>query len=472
MISTPPRPLLSLVPVVLLALPAAVLIFPACPKGECEKRNDCPSGQICSADYTCVKDPGGGGGGHINNPPGNDAGPNNDVDEVSFNLDDPPTMLFESPTAGEGLVAISGGSVDRILSFDLLANDPPIDLVFDLSNAAIPGNRCALDSVVVFDTTFTLEGQDETWFSCRQPSPAVFIRYDEQQNLYETDISGLDVFAVFDSNDNTNFEHRVLYARRDGLLRSITFDDAFAADPGVTRPTVDVGNALVPALDPPLEHVVAIYKLVEGDDTLGDIALVFDAGDPKRLVPIQRLENQETWSANINTAVNLAPIELPDDTHYVFFDENVGVLDPIGLTIPDENTPNLAIIRPTATRVKFARYENEVRGVQTSFSDLLYTGSRQAPAVPPATDRVLFTRKKVGAETFYFYALTNTPLVYRFPVPTATAQDRSSEVIGANENQSDTAGYNGLVVADPLNVWVTTRSGTTLRRYQLNANGL
>lgn len=424
---------IGLVPLALLA---------ACPAAECRGLNDCGLDEICSREGTCIPEPPPGDGisegegeGEI---PGEGEGEGEGelpVDEI-VQTDTFMTMFVPAGgTTAHVALGLPGSGFDEVVPFDLRTGalgDP----IFDFRGT----DACAADTILELDeATLQLPDGDEVWFSCLSPQRPLQISFGDEFNLRFTpdNIDSAQLSRLIPVNDGTaaGSTARLLVAARGGTaLQEVQLNPADQLQ--VPRVVNDLGAQA--GVD--FTAIMALYVVAEDDPTFGDIVLVYDRGTTPRLVPLQRAPSSETWIAPPLDGSDLDILELPADTHFAFFRENIGIPDLGGLSVDstEEEIANVVLTRPTLDdgTITFLRYELEQRVAGSSnFNPLLLQASDPGDIRIPANDeRVLFLERTVNGQTEYVYALTNSSHIWSFPLHVERNDDRRDDVLRAQFN--------------------------------------
>jgi hypothetical protein len=387
-------------------------------------------------------------------------------------------MLLPDPITGSSnaLLATASPAEDQVVRFAIAEDNPTFDTVLSFLNATAP-QSCALDSLGVFSATFLDLGEDEIWWSCKDPANVRVWYPDSDPNAAQfydgLGLGALEVSYSYSSTDDPNRIGRVALAPRDGVLQVLQIG---VQDQQRLARGFDDTSGLE------LDAVAGIWPVIKNDLTLGDILLVYDRGEegnaekPQRLVPIQRKFAQTTWSTTLEAASPLfVPLELPEETHYALFLPSVGIRDPISFQVDDadNDTPNVVVFLPTLGEVRFMRYEVVAAnpGVE-AFRPLRIQGVLPT-TLPPREDRVLLSSFTTGGRPYFFYAMTHQAFAWRLPTHENRNADRSNEVLATVTERSDER-YVGMLPIDALDAWFAgTASGQYfLRRMGFAVSGL
>lgn len=465
---------------------APVLPLAACPTGECEGRNDCGVGEICSRDGECIPEPppgdglDGGGEGEGEGQPaegeGEGEGEGNGLDEIVQTETAMTMFVPASATTAHVGFGLPNSAFDEVVPFDLATGQLGSEPLFDFRN----GPPCSVDTFFLLEdsTSVPLPAGDEVWFSCLQGGVQIDYGGAFDERITVDNIPSVELARLLPINDNSSAgaEARVLVAARgDNTLREVLLNSS-----------TDQVNTLrdVQVLPGTFTGIMAIYVLLVDDVEFGDVILVYDR-DPDgnelpRLLPLQRLPNEEGWLAPEQIADGgsaLVTLDLPADTHFAFFREDVGIPDPDGLSFDtaDQDIANIVLTRPATEGgiVEFLRYEVEVNAPGTSgFTPLrLQASDASEIVVPLPQERVLFFERSVGGQVEYIYALTNSDHIWRFPLHVNRNDDRVDDVRRAQFNdQSDVP--IGIVPfpADLDRVWMAAANRPTIELLDFNAS--
>ncbi|OGQ18742.1 MAG: hypothetical protein A2138_04020 [Deltaproteobacteria bacterium RBG_16_71_12] len=448
--------------VVLTALVGAIgaVVVAGCPQAECEHLTDCPLGEVCVAGGTCEVDnrpppppydagPPGDGGPGFDAGPDNDGGPNENLREPLIEyLNAAVTAIRQDPgDPGVATVATwSTGGLDEIGDLEIATNRMSSSPRLDFNNIA---GGCDVDEVHWFADAAPLQlpQGDEYWYSCEVGGGAV-LHYTDlafAQSYRDAALDQIDLAAFVDSAGDTNGDARVVFAERGGSeLKIVRFEptDQESAPRGMEAFIGDVQ----------FDAIAGIWTLVEGDNQLGDMVLVFDrgaGGSLPRLVPVQRHWADLSWHGPpFMGTTDLDIITLPEGTHGALFREDPGIPDPHQLTTgaADQDIPNVLITLPTEVAggaALFLRYERENgRDLNTlspvsGFPQISLGGANMPSTLPAASDKLLLRETDFDGPAFA-YVLPTVAVGFSIPLPSDQSDDVTNDVKrGAFDNYMD-----------------------------------